>query len=117
MVSDPSPPLPRSGATGGLYRRFVEPLLRTDEGADAEQLSRISLGILGETSLRRDWPVVRDTLQGLALELQRRDPRLQQTLFGCRFANPVGLAAGFDRTAWLPPCGTASDSASRSWAR
>jgi dihydroorotate dehydrogenase len=45
----------------------VEPLLRTDEGADAEQLSRISLGILQETSLRRDWPVVRDTLQGLAL--------------------------------------------------
>jgi dihydroorotate dehydrogenase len=97
MVSDPSPPLPRSGATGGLYRRFVEPLLRTDEGADAEQLSRISLGILGETALRRDWPVVRDALQGLALELQRRDPRLQQTLFGCRFANPVGLAAGFDK--------------------
>ena len=97
MVSDPSPPPPRSGATGGLYRRVVEPLLRSDEGADAEQLSRISLGILGETSLRRDWPVVRDTLQGLALELQRRDPRLQQTLFGCRFANPVGLAAGFDK--------------------
>jgi dihydroorotate dehydrogenase len=72
-------------------------LLRTDEGADAEQLSRISLGILGETALRRDWPVVRDALQGLALELQRRDPRLQQTLFGCRFANPVGLAAGFDK--------------------
>ena len=67
MVSDPSPPPLRSGATGGLYRRFVEPLLRTDEGADAEQLSRISLGILQETSLRRDWPVVRDTLQGLAL--------------------------------------------------
>ncbi len=97
MVSDPSPPPQRSGATGGLYRRFVEPLLRTDEGADAEQLSRISLGILGETALRRDWPVVRDSLQGLALELQRRDPRLQQTLFGCRFANPVGLAAGFDK--------------------
>ena len=28
---------------------------------------------------------------------QRRDARLQQTLFGCRFANPLGLAAGFDK--------------------
>jgi dihydroorotate dehydrogenase len=41
--------------------------------------------------------LLRDTLQGLAAELQRRDARLQQTLFGCRFANPVGLAAGFDK--------------------
>jgi len=27
------------------------------------------------------------------------DPRLQQTLFGVKFANPVGLAAGFDKNA------------------
>jgi dihydroorotate dehydrogenase len=97
MVNDPSPPSPRTGATGGLYQRFVGPLLRSDEGADAEQLSRITLALLGETALRRDWPLVRDTLEGLAAELQRRDPRLQQTLFGCRFPNPVGLAAGFDK--------------------
>jgi dihydroorotate dehydrogenase len=75
----------------------VGPLLSTDGGADAEQLSSITLGLLGETALRRDWPLVRDSLRGLAGELQRRDPRLQQTLFGCRFANPVGLAAGFDK--------------------
>ena len=98
MVTDPSPPPARPAAsTSALYRRFVEPLLRTDDGADAEQLSRISLALLAETSQRRDWPVVRDSLAGLARELQRRDPRLQQTLFGCRFANPVGLAAGFDK--------------------
>ena len=36
-------------------------------------------------------------LNGLASELQRRDLRLEQVLFGCRFANPVGLAAGFDK--------------------
>ena len=97
MVSEPSPPDPARTATGGLYRRFVAPLLSSDGGADAEQLSRLTLGVLAETALRRDWPLVRDTLQGLAGELQRRDPRLQQTLFGCRFANPVGLAAGFDK--------------------
>jgi dihydroorotate dehydrogenase len=40
---------------------------------------------------------VSGSLEGLGAELQRRDPRLEQTLFGCRFANPVGLAAGFDK--------------------
>jgi dihydroorotate dehydrogenase len=88
---------PAGTSTGGLYRRFVGPLLSSDAGADAEQLSRITLAILGETALRRHWPVVREALNGLGNDLQRRDPRLQQTLFGCRFVNPVGLAAGFDK--------------------
>ncbi|MFM7312743.1 MAG: quinone-dependent dihydroorotate dehydrogenase [Cyanobium sp.] len=85
------------GPTTGFYQRFVGPLLEQDEGADAEQLSQLTLATLGQVSLRRNWPFVRDALQGLTLELQRRDARLQQTLFGCRFANPVGLAAGFDK--------------------
>jgi dihydroorotate dehydrogenase len=97
MVNSPSPQPLRSGATAGLYERFVGPLLSRDVGADAEQLSRITLSLLGEASLRRHWPVVRESLDGLAAELQCRDPRLQQTLFGCRFPNPVGLAAGFDK--------------------
>jgi dihydroorotate dehydrogenase len=85
--------------TGALYRRFVGPLLSRDEGADAEQLSQVSLQLLGQASLRRSWPLVSTTLAGLGLELQRRDLRLEQTLFGCRFLNPVGLAAGFDKNA------------------
>jgi dihydroorotate dehydrogenase len=83
--------------TGALYARFVEPLLRRDDGADAEQLSRLTLLALGQASLRRRWPLVSGSLAGLGAELQRRDPRLEQTLFGCRFTNPVGLAAGFDK--------------------
>jgi len=86
-----------SGAAAGFYRRFVEPLLRTDGGVDAEQLSRLTLMGLAQGSLRRDWPLVEGALAGLGAELQRRNPRLQQTIFGCRFANPVGLAAGFDK--------------------
>ncbi len=86
-----------TGPTGALYQRFVEPMLLSDEGADAEQLSRLTLATLGQVSLRRHWPLVRGTLEALGAELQRRDPRLQQTLFGCRFANPLGLAAGFDK--------------------
>ena len=92
-----SEPAAASGGTGKLYRRFVEPLLRSDDGADAEQLSRLTLTALAQASQRRHWPLVEGALAGLAGELQRRDPRLQQSLFGCRFANPVGLAAGFDK--------------------
>ncbi len=87
----------QQGSTGALYRRFVGPLLAGEEGADAEQLSALTLTALGQTSLRRQWPVVSDILAGLGAELQRQDPRLEQTLFGCRFPNPVGLAAGFDK--------------------
>jgi dihydroorotate dehydrogenase len=42
---------------------------------------------------------VSGSLAGLAAELDHRDLRLEQTLFGCRFRNPVGLAAGFDKNA------------------
>ena len=93
----PAEPAAPAGATTALYRRFVGPLLQQDEGADAEGLSQLTLGMLAQVSLRRDWPLVRDTLQGLAAELQCRDARLEQTLFGCRFSNPLGLAAGFDK--------------------
>jgi dihydroorotate dehydrogenase len=85
------------GGTEALYRRFVGPLLTRDDGADAERLSRLTLTTLAQVALRRNWPLVRGTLEGLGTELQRRDPRLEQTLFGCRFSNPVGLAAGFDK--------------------
>ena len=85
--------------TGALYQRFVGPLLSRDEGADAEQLSQLTLQALGQASLRRNWPLVSGSLAGLAAELEVRDLRLEQTLFGCRFRNPVGLAAGFDKNA------------------
>ena len=80
-----------------LYERLIGPLLRQDLGADAEQLSQLSLAALAQLSQRRRWPLLREALAGLAADLQRRDPRLQQSLFGCRFSNPLGLAAGFDK--------------------
>jgi dihydroorotate dehydrogenase len=97
-ASDPSAATAGTG-TGSLYRRWVGPLLARDEGADAEQLSSLTLAALAQASLRRDWPLVSGSLAGLGAELQRRDHRLEQMLFGCRFANPVGLAAGFDKNA------------------
>jgi dihydroorotate dehydrogenase len=84
-------------STGSFYRHWLGPVLARDEGLDAEQLSRSALLALGQASLRRQWPGVSTVLQGVAGELKRRDLRLEQVLFGCRFANPVGLAAGFDK--------------------
>jgi len=84
-------------ALADLYQRFIGPLLQRDDGADAEQLSRLALATLAQLSQRRRWPLVNGALVGLGEQLGRRDPRLEQTLFGCRFANPVGLAAGFDK--------------------
>ena len=91
------PDAPRTTVSGGFYSRWLGPLLSQDEGMDAEQMSRSALMALGQASLRRRWPGVSTVLNGLASELQRRDLRLEQVLFGCRFANPVGLAAGFDK--------------------
>ena len=39
--------------TGDLYRRFVGPLLQSDGGADAEQLSQLTLAGLSQVALRR----------------------------------------------------------------
>ncbi|MCP4513872.1 MAG: dihydroorotate dehydrogenase (quinone), partial [Delftia sp.] len=84
-------------STAGFYRRWLGPVLAKDEGVDAEQLSRAALQALGQLSLRRQWPGLSGVLDGVAAELTRRDLRLEQVLFGCRFSNPLGLAAGFDK--------------------
>ena len=79
-----------SPTTSDFYRRWLGPVLSRDEGLDAEQLSRSALTALGQASLRRGWPGISTVLNGVATELQRRDLRLEQVLFGCRFSNPVG---------------------------
>jgi dihydroorotate dehydrogenase len=84
-------------ATGAIYERLLGPLLKQDEGLDAEVLSRVSLATLEQVALRRNWPGVQQLLGAVTKELQHRDARLEQTLFGCRFSNPLGLAAGFDK--------------------
>jgi len=87
----------QAGASGALYQRLLAPLLRQDEGLDAELLSRLTLTGLEQLAVRRRWPGVQQALAALGDELQHRDARLEQTLFGCRFSNPLGLAAGFDK--------------------
>lgn len=94
-MAEPSPA--KVYSTGGLYRRWLGAILANDQGLDPEQLTQAALSALSQTSLRRDWPGVSAVLAAIALDLQRHDLRLEQVLFGCRFLNPVGLAAGFDK--------------------
>ena len=58
---------------------MVRPL-RRDDGADAEQLSRLALSSLAQASLRRSWPLVSGALpdevqNGLARQINLVKPR------------------------------------------
>ncbi len=73
-----------------VYRRLVAPaLFRLD--ADAETAHCRMLGVLARLSSR---PAGRAALGALARRVMVPAPR---TLFGVRFPNPVGLAAGMDK--------------------
>lgn len=80
-----------------LYKNLFGQILSKDEGLDAEDISNASLRILEQLSLRKNWPLINNLLTKLRDELTREDNRLEQTLFGCKFSNPIGLAAGFDK--------------------
>ncbi len=80
-----------------IYKQLVSPILAQDEGIDAEQLTELVLKSLGQISVYRTWPGISHALAQLAIELKRKDERLEQKLFGCHFKNPIGLAAGFDK--------------------
>ncbi|BAB75971.1 quinone-dependent dihydroorotate dehydrogenase [Anabaena sp. FACHB-709] len=80
-----------------IYKFAVRPLLFDLVKADPEwlhQQTMRSLSWLSHTSDRTSTKWVQNILQkSLCLE----DSRLEQNLFGLRFPNPVGLAAGFDK--------------------
>ena len=82
---------------GKVYKQLLDPLLAKDDGIDAEQLTHCVLNILGQISLHRTWPGIQYLLKNVAMDLQLRDNRLEQNLFGCQFKNPIGLAAGLDK--------------------
>ena len=84
-------------STGRIYQYFFDPILAKDDGIDAEDLTQLALTILNQASMHRNWPVFKWGLEKLALDLQRYDSRLEQRLFGCKFPNPIGLAAGLDK--------------------
>ncbi|AAP99271.1 MULTISPECIES: quinone-dependent dihydroorotate dehydrogenase [Prochlorococcus] len=88
---------PNIFSSESLYKKFFKPILAKDEGVDAEQLTQLALNSLRQASLYRNWPGISQALTQLEIELNRKDPRLEQKIFGCHFKNPLGLAAGFDK--------------------
>ena len=75
-----------------MYRSLIRPLLFRLKPETAHQLTvallRVATTLPSVTGLLRKLYAV-------------NDPRLERELFGLRFANPVGLAAGFDKDARL----------------
>jgi dihydroorotate dehydrogenase len=70
-----------------IYRRLVRPLVFR---LDSERAHDLSIG-----ALRLGAPLLARVPSPLAV----RDSRLQRTVMGIRFPNPVGLAAGYDKSA------------------
>ncbi len=84
-----------------IYQLALRPLLFNILKADPEQVHRSALDYLatldhsktfGSDILKASWR------QWFCLE----DPRLEQTLWGKHFLNPIGLAAGFDKDGVAP---------------
>ena len=69
-----------------LYSRLVRPLVF---GLDAERAHHLAIG----AASRARW-----VLPALRAVCATADPRLETEVAGLRFANPVGLAAGFDKS-------------------
>ncbi len=84
-------------STERIYKYFFDRILTRDDGIDAEKLTQFMLTMLSQASRYRNLPGIRWTLKELSKDLQRVDQRLEQTLFGCNFKNPIGLAAGLDK--------------------
>lgn len=76
-----------------IYQSVLRPLLFSTFNTDPEWLHQQSVRSLA-------W-LDRDLIPGLRAQLEHfyclNDDRLHQTLWGCEFRNPIGLAAGFDK--------------------
>lgn len=86
-----------------IYQSSIRPILFSGLNADPEWLHQQtirSLAWLAQASTRRS-ALVFPSAHWLQSQLQQScglsDPRLSQTLWNLPFANPVGLAAGFDK--------------------
>ena len=80
-----------------IYENLITPLLQKDNGVDAECLTNLSLKLLGLCSNNKEWYLISNFLQKTREELCIKDEKLNQKICGIHFANPIGLAAGFDK--------------------
>src|SRR5690348_11677404 len=83
-----------------LYRRALRPLLFNAAGRDAEAIHERVLAGLAAISRH---PALTRALEIASSVGHRDDAALAREVFGLRFPNPVGLAAGLDRDAVAVP--------------
>ena len=87
----------QKGMFNNIYKNLVTPILKKDDGIDAEYLTNLSLSLLTFSSKNRNWPLISRIIKSLNQEFCVVDKRLHQKICGIDFCNPVGLAAGFDK--------------------
>jgi dihydroorotate dehydrogenase len=79
-----------NGRSRVVYKQVVRKALFRRHGGDAERVHETTIGSLARLS-----PLLKGPLS--KADLAVRSPKLERTVFGVRFPNPVGLAAGMDK--------------------
>ncbi len=80
-----------------IYNNLYKPILKKDSGIDPEYLTNFSLSLLGFCSDKQNWPLIKNVIDSLKKEFCIEDKKLNKNISGIKFANPLGLAAGFDK--------------------
>jgi len=80
-----------------IYERLINPILKEDNGVDAEFLTNLSLKLLAFCSSQKELGLISNYLEMIRNELCITDKKLNQEICGIEFPNPIGLAAGFDK--------------------
>lgn len=85
-----------------LYRFALRPLLFSGLKTDPEWAHQRTLDVLHVLDSPSHNPLAPKLKAVLQQSFCFRDPRLEQTLWGLKFLNPLGLAAGFDKDGMAP---------------
>ncbi|WP_310425113.1 quinone-dependent dihydroorotate dehydrogenase [Chamaesiphon sp. VAR_48_metabat_135_sub] len=80
-----------------IYQLAVRPLLFSALKADPEAVHKQSLALLHAIDSTPTAPLTKLAKASFQQYFCRSDSKLEQSLFDLKFANPVGLAAGFDK--------------------
>ncbi|MBE9109330.1 quinone-dependent dihydroorotate dehydrogenase [Nodosilinea sp. LEGE 07298] len=85
------------------YRQLVRPLLFHGVTLDPEFLHHRTMNLLTWLGQPGQHPMAARARPWLRQQFCLSDPRLAQTCWGLTFANPLGLAAGFDKDGTAAP--------------
>ncbi|NJO45286.1 MAG: quinone-dependent dihydroorotate dehydrogenase [Oscillatoriales cyanobacterium RM2_1_1] len=80
-----------------IYREGIRPILFSGLDVDPEWAHHRVLQLLSWLEPKASEEQSKQMIQAWTASLRLRDSRLQQTLWGLNFDNPLGLAAGFDK--------------------